>query len=130
MQPAPVSARQPGGQAAAELAADVSHRRAGERAGLLQAKVVDLQPADLLALPAAEDRLGDLVGVDADLGPGVLRPGAQLHNEVGHKHQLTWLALGDEAAGRLGNSRVQQRGGPDDQDGASLGFAGGSWRQQ
>jgi hypothetical protein len=42
MQPAPVSASQPGGQAAAELAADVGHRRAGERAGLLEAEIVDL----------------------------------------------------------------------------------------
>jgi hypothetical protein len=33
MQPAPVSASKPGGQAAAELGADVGHRRAGERAG-------------------------------------------------------------------------------------------------
>jgi hypothetical protein len=32
MQPAPVEATKPGGQAAAELAADRGHRRAGERA--------------------------------------------------------------------------------------------------
>jgi hypothetical protein len=72
MQPAPVDATNPGGQAAAELAADIGHRRPGERAGLLEAEVVNLQPADLAVLPAADDRLGDLVGVDADLGPGVL----------------------------------------------------------
>jgi hypothetical protein len=40
MQPAPVGANKPGGQPAAKLGADVGHRRAGERAGLLQAKVV------------------------------------------------------------------------------------------
>jgi hypothetical protein len=62
----------PGGQAAAELAADVGHRRPGERLGLLEAEVIDLQPGCLAVPPAADDRLGDLVGVDADLGPGVL----------------------------------------------------------
>jgi hypothetical protein len=44
MQPAPVGANKPGGRPAAKLGADVGHRRAGERAGLLQAKVVDLEP--------------------------------------------------------------------------------------
>src|SRR6266508_3657464 len=85
----------PGGHAWADrgTAADVGHRRAGQRAGLLEAQVVDLQPGDLAVLPAADDRLGDLVGVDTDLGPGALGPGAQLHREVGHKHQLTWLAF-------------------------------------
>jgi hypothetical protein len=125
MQPAPVSASQPAGQAAAELAADIGHRRPAERAGLLEAKVVDLQPGDLAVPPAADDRLGDLVRVDGDPRPGVLGPGAQLHREVGHKHQLV-----DQAARRLRNPRVQQRGRGDDQDGAGLGFAGGSWRQQ
>jgi hypothetical protein len=38
--------------------------------------------------------------------------------------------LVDQAAGRLGDPRVQQRGRGEDQDGAGLGFAGGSWRQQ
>ena len=42
MQPAPVDAGEPGGQAAAELAADIGHRRAGERAGLLEVEVVNL----------------------------------------------------------------------------------------
>jgi hypothetical protein len=46
MQPTPMDASKPGGQAAAELAADNGHRRPGERAGLLEAQVVDLQPAD------------------------------------------------------------------------------------
>jgi hypothetical protein len=72
MQPAPMDAGEPGGQAAAELAADRGHRRPGERASLLQAKVVNLEPGDLAVLPAADDRLGDLDGVDAKLGPGVL----------------------------------------------------------
>ena len=40
MQPAPMDANNPGGQAAAELAADIGHRWPGERAGLLQAEVV------------------------------------------------------------------------------------------
>jgi hypothetical protein len=48
MQPAPVDASDPGGQAAAELAADIGHRRPGERAGLLvEAEVIDLQPGHL-----------------------------------------------------------------------------------
>ena len=134
MQTAPMDATKPGGQAAAELAADVGHRRSGERAGLLEAEVVDLQPGDLAVLPAADDRLGDLVGVDADLGSGVLGPGAQLTGEVGDKHQLTGLPLGvageqlvDQAAGWLGTTRVQQRGRGDDQDGAGFGFPGGRW---
>jgi len=38
--------------------------------------------------------------------------------------------LVDQAAGRLGDPRAQQRGRGDDHDGAGLGFAGGSWRQQ
>jgi hypothetical protein len=36
----------------------------------------------------------------------------------------------DQAAGRLGNIWVQQRGRGDDQDRAGLGLAGGSWRQE
>src|SRR5215213_11653 len=63
--------------------------------------------------------------------------GAQLDREVGHKHQLTRLAFGaageqliDQAAGRLGNIWVQQRGRADDQDRAGLGLACGSWRQE
>jgi hypothetical protein len=91
MQPAPVDAGEPGGQPAAELAADIGHRRTGERAGLLQAEVVDLQPSDLAVLPAADDRLGDLFGVDADLRPGVQGPSARLTGEIGHEHRLTWL---------------------------------------
>jgi hypothetical protein len=47
MQPAPVDASDPGGQAAAELAADISHGWPGERARLFEAQVVDLQPSDL-----------------------------------------------------------------------------------
>jgi hypothetical protein len=47
MQPAPMDTTQPGGQAAAELAADIGHRRPGERAGLLEAEVVNLEPGDL-----------------------------------------------------------------------------------
>jgi hypothetical protein len=65
MQPTPVGASQPGGQAAAELAADVGHRRPGERAGLLEAEIVKLEPGDLAVLPAADDRLGDLLGSTA-----------------------------------------------------------------
>jgi hypothetical protein len=77
-----VGAGEPGGQAAAELAADIDHGRAGERAGLLEGEVVHLQPGDLTGLPAADDRLGDLVGVHIDRRPGVLGPGAQLTSEV------------------------------------------------
>jgi hypothetical protein len=84
MQPAPVDATQPDGQAAAELAADRGHRRPGQRAGPLEAEVVNLEPGDLPGLPAANDRLGDLVGVDAELGPSVVGPGAQLPGQVGH----------------------------------------------
>jgi hypothetical protein len=58
--------------------------------------------------------VGDLVGVDADVGPGVLGPGAQLEGEVGDKQQLPWLAFGvageqlvDQAASRLGDTGVQ-----------------------
>src|SRR5215211_7505675 len=78
MQPAPMGAGEPGGQAAAELAADIGHRWPGERAGLLEAEVVELQPGHLTVLPAADDRLGDLVEVHAELGPSVGGPGAQL----------------------------------------------------
>jgi hypothetical protein len=137
MQPAPTDTHEPSSQAAAELAADIGHRRAGQRAGLLEAQVVDLQPSDFAVLPAADNRLGDLLRVDTDLGPGVMGPGAQLTGEVGHKHQLPGLAFGmageqliDQAASRLGNSRVQQRGRGDDQNGAGLELASGSWRQQ
>jgi hypothetical protein len=130
MQPKPMFASEPGGQATAKLGADVGHRQAGERAGFLEADVVDLEPGDLAVLPAANDRLGDLVGVDADLGPGVLGPGAQLTGQVGDKHQVTGVALRvageqliDQATGRLGNPGVQQGTGADDEDGAGLGFA-------
>jgi hypothetical protein len=58
MQPAPLDASDPGGQAAAELAADRGHRRPGERASLLKAKIVELEPDHLAVLPAADDRLG------------------------------------------------------------------------
>jgi hypothetical protein len=49
--------------------------RPGERAGLLQAEVVDLQSGHLAVPPAADDRVGDLVGVDPELSPTVLGPG-------------------------------------------------------
>jgi hypothetical protein len=88
------SAGEPGGQAAAELAADRGHRRRGERTGLLEAEVVDLQPGDFAVLPAGDDRLGDLIGINAQLGPGVVGPGAQLPCEVGQEHQVTGLAFG------------------------------------
>ena len=78
-----MDATKPGGQAAAELAADISHRRPDERAGLLEAKVVDLDPADLTVPPAADDRSGDLVRIHAEFGPGVLGPGAQLPGQIG-----------------------------------------------
>src|SRR5215218_4014459 len=109
MQPAPMGTTKPGGQAAPELAADIGHGWPGERAGLLEAEVVDLEPGHLAGLPAADHRPGDLVGGDADLGPGVLGPGAQLAGEVDQKDQLTGLSFGvpgeelvDHAAGRLG----------------------------
>jgi hypothetical protein len=54
----------------------LGHRRPGEQAGLLEAEVVGLQSGNLAVLPAANDRPGDLVGVDADLRPGVRGPGA------------------------------------------------------
>jgi hypothetical protein len=137
MQPTSVGASEPGGQATPELPADVGHRRAGERAGLLEAEVVELEPGDLAVAPAADDRLGDLVGLHAELGPGVGRSGAQLADEVGHEHQLIGLSFGvageqliNQGPVGLGNSRMQQRGRADDQDGADLEFAGGSWRQQ
>jgi hypothetical protein len=58
MQPAPLDASEPGGQAAADLGADVGHRRSGEGAGLLKAEVVDLQPGDFAgqAVPASGRR--------------------------------------------------------------------------
>src|SRR4029453_6552330 len=84
----------PGGQAAAELAADIGHRWPGERAGLLEAEVVDLQPAHLAVAPAADDRLGDLVGIHTDLGPCAVGPGAQLPGQVGDEYQLTGFAFG------------------------------------
>jgi hypothetical protein len=49
-----MDATKPGGQAAAELAADIGHRRPGERAGLLEANVVNLEPRDLAVLPVVE----------------------------------------------------------------------------
>jgi len=96
-------------------------------AGLLEAEVVDLQLGGFAILPAADDRLGDLVGVNADLRSGVLGPQAQLIGEIGDKHQLTALSFGvageqfvDQAAGRPGNSGVQQGAGANSQDGAGL----------
>jgi hypothetical protein len=93
MQPAPMDATKPGGQAAAELAADIGHRRPDERAGLLKAEVVDLEPADFAVLPAADHRQGDLVRIHAELSPAVLGPGAQLLGKIGHKHQLCGFAF-------------------------------------
>lgn len=67
-----------GGQAAAEQVADIGHRRSGERVGLLEAEVVNLQPAQLAGLPAPDRRVGDLVGPRPSLarcrgGPGLRR---------------------------------------------------------
>jgi hypothetical protein len=78
MHPASVKVSEPGCQAAAELAADIGHRRPGERASLLEANVVNLEPGNVPVPPAVNDRLGDLDGVDAELSPGVFKPGAQL----------------------------------------------------
>jgi hypothetical protein len=85
MQPAAVKVREPGGQAAAELATDIGHRRPGERAGLLEAEVVNLEPGHVAVLPAADHRLGDLVGVDAELGLAIVGPGAQFTGEIGRR---------------------------------------------
>jgi hypothetical protein len=105
-----VGASEPGDETAAEWAADVGHRRPGKRVGLLEGEVVHLHSVDVPVAPAAHDCLGEHGGVDAELCPGVPGPGAQLHGEVGHKHQLTGLSFGmtgdqlvDQAAGRPGD---------------------------
>jgi hypothetical protein len=84
---------QPGGEAATELAPDIGHRRPAQRASLLQAEVVNLEPGDLPGVPAADDRLGDLVGIHAELGPAVVGPGAQLPGQIGYERQLASLPL-------------------------------------
>jgi hypothetical protein len=76
VQPTPVGASKPGGQPAAELAADVGHRRPDKRVGLLDAEVVHLHSTDVPVAPAANDRLGDHVRVDTELCPGAMGPGA------------------------------------------------------
>jgi hypothetical protein len=55
--------------------------------------------------------------VDPDLGPGVGRPGAQLHGEVGEEHQLAGYPVGvagqqlvQRGAVRLRHTWMQQRG--------------------
>jgi len=62
MQPAPVGASEPGGQAAAELTADIGHRRAGERVGLLEAEVVNLESGDFAVLAAANAAAAEPAG--------------------------------------------------------------------
>jgi hypothetical protein len=137
MQPAPVDVSDPGGQAAMEQAADIGHRHSDERAGLLEAEVVrvaarsDRQPAST-GSPRGRPRRGPGRAWPRCGGARRAAPG-----QVGHEHQLTGLAFGvageqriDQAAGRLGNPRVQQRGRADDQDGAGLQLASGGWWEQ
>jgi hypothetical protein len=59
-----------------------------------RAKVVDLEPGHFAVLPAADHRLGNLVRIHAELGPGVVRPGAQLPSQIGHEYQLAGLPPG------------------------------------
>jgi hypothetical protein len=47
-----------------------------------------------VAVPAADDRAGGRLRVDAEPGPGAIGPGAQLHGEVGQEDQLLGLAVG------------------------------------
>jgi hypothetical protein len=137
MQPAPVDMNNPGGQAAAELAADMGHRRPGKRAGLLEAEVLDLQPGHLAVGPAADDRLGDLVGVDTELGPGVVGPGAQLNGQVGQEDQLIGFSFGvageqrvDRMPGGWGTGGWSRAAGATTRTVPASGFAGGSRGQQ
>ena len=46
------------------------------------------------ALPAADQRTRDLLRVDAEGGPAVAGPGAQLGSEVGGEDELVGLSVG------------------------------------
>jgi hypothetical protein len=81
-------------QPVAKLAAHVGHRRPLQGQGLLGGQPAQPQPAQVAALPAGHHRTGGRMGVDPDLGPGVGRPGAQLHGEVGEEHQLAGIRSG------------------------------------
>jgi hypothetical protein len=54
----------------------------------------ELEPDQLAALPAADDRGGHLVGVDPEPGPGLLRPGAQLLGQIGGEDEVVGLVVG------------------------------------
>ena len=105
MQPAPVHASDPGGQTAAELLADIGHRRPGKTAGLLEAEVVELQPVTSPSCQQPMTAWATCSGSTPSLAQ-VSVGQAQLTGGVGHEHQLTGLMLAgervDQAAGRLG----------------------------
>jgi hypothetical protein len=137
MQPAPVDAGEPGGQPAAELAADIGHRRPGERAGLLEAEVVRLQPSDLTGLPAADDAWAMWSGstpilAQESVGEARSSPVRSATNTSSPALSLRVAdeQLVDQAAGRLRDPRVQQGVRGDDHRAAGLGLAGGSGRRE
>jgi hypothetical protein len=114
-----------------ELGAHVGHGWPLQGQGLLGGQPTQPQAQQVAAPPAADDRAGGRLRVDPDLGPGVGRPGAQLHGKVGHKHQLPVCPVGvagrkliQHGTVRLRDSRVQQRGRGDHQHTSRLVVAG------
>jgi NADPH-dependent 2,4-dienoyl-CoA reductase/sulfur reductase-like enzyme len=86
--PLPVRAGELALEAVAELGAHVGHGRPLQGQGVLGGQPAQPQAQQVAALPAGHHRVGGRLWVDSDLGPGVGRPGAQLHGEVGEGHQL------------------------------------------
>jgi hypothetical protein len=137
VEPLPVGAVEPAGQSGAELATHIVHGGLLDGAGLVEVELVELQAAEVAIPPAADDCLGDHRWVDIQRGPGAVGPGAQLAGEVGQERKLAELPVGmagdqlvEQAAGRLGDAGVEQRGRGDNQDAAGLGLAGRGWGQQ
>jgi hypothetical protein len=88
MQPPPVRLAKLAGQPCVELLAHVGHSRPLQRHRLLTRQPTKLEAVEVAAAPGGDHRAGGRLQVDADLGPGVGGPGAQLHRQVGHEHQL------------------------------------------
>jgi hypothetical protein len=121
----------PAGPALAELLAHVGHGRPLQRHRLLVGQPTELEALEVAATPGGDNRPARRLRVDADLGPGVGRPGAQLNGQVGQEDQLLGHPVGvagqqliQHGAVRLRHTRMQQRGGGDHQHPGRLGAGG------
>jgi hypothetical protein len=92
--PLPVGVGELAAEPVTELGAHVGHGGPLQGQGLLARQPAKPQAREVAAALGGDHRADGRLRVDPDLGPGVGGPGAQLHGEVGQKHQLAAFPVG------------------------------------